>query len=57
MYIYVCYIPVGEWLRPRRRVDMAGLCVQLRSISARTRQLEVKVTTKSKAPGPLRCGG
>ena len=30
-------------------VDVAGLCVALRSISGRTQQLEVKVTTKSKA--------
>lgn len=30
--------------------DLGGLCVALRSISSRTEQLEVKVTTKSKAP-------
>eukprot|EP00913_Durusdinium_trenchii_P019557 g18384.t1 len=31
-----------------RQGDLGGLCVALRSISSRTEQLEVKVTTKSK---------
>lgn len=37
-----------------RPVDVAGLCVALRSISARTQQLDVKTTTKSKVSEGLK---
>eukprot|EP00435_Cladocopium_sp_Y103_P060943 s2085_g22.t1 len=42
------FTPEEEAQVREENLDVAGLCVALRSISGRTQQLEVKVTTKSK---------
>lgn len=68
IYIYTLYLTISflhlcvcisTLQRPSthwrgRPVDVAGLCVALRSISARTQQLDVKTTTKSKVSEGLK---